>query len=90
MSTTGLKVSEIKKDLALLPEDKLDEVKDFIGFVLSRNKEKKKKIVQMKGLWKGKGFEKLNINKELKVAKKEMAESILKNRYELWTVWLTL
>ena len=78
MSTTGLKVAEIKKDIALLPEDKLDEVKDFISFVLSRNKEKKKKIVQMKGIWKGKGFEKLNINKELKVARNEMSESILK------------
>ena len=78
MSTTGLKVAEIKKDIALLPEDKLDEVKDFISFVLSRNKEKKKKIVQMKGIWKDKGFEKLNINKELKVARKEMSESILK------------
>ena len=78
MSTTGLKVAEIKKDIALLPEDKLDEVKDFISFVLSRNKEKKKKIVQMKGIWKDKGFEKLNINKELKVARKEMSELILK------------
>jgi hypothetical protein len=78
MSTTGLKVAEIKKDIALLPEDKLDEVKDFISFVLSRNKEKKKKIVQMKGIWKGKGFEKLDINKELKVARKEMSESIIK------------
>ena len=78
MSTTGLKVAEIKKDIALLPEDKLDEVKDFISFVLSSNKEKKKKIVKMKGIWKGKGFEKLNINKELKVARKEMSESILK------------
>lgn len=43
MATTGLKVAEIKKNLALLPEDKLDEVKDFISLVLSRNKEKKKK-----------------------------------------------
>jgi len=76
MSTAGLKVAEIKKDIALLPEDKLDEVKDFISFVLSRNKEKKKKIVQMKGIWKGKGFEKLDLNKELKVARKEMSESI--------------
>jgi hypothetical protein len=78
MATTGLKVAEIKKNLALLPEDKLDEVKNFISFVLSRSKEKKKKIVQMKGIWKGKGFEKLNIDNELKAARKEMAESILK------------
>jgi hypothetical protein len=78
MATTGLKVAEIKKDLALLPEDKLDEVKDFISLVLAKNKEKKKILVQMKGIWKGKGFEKLNIDNELKVARKEMAESILK------------
>jgi hypothetical protein len=78
MATTGLKVAEIKKNLALLPEDKLDEVKDFISLVLSRNKEKKKIIVKMKGIWKCKGFEKLNIDNELKVARKEMAESILK------------
>ena len=78
MSTTGLKVAEIKKNLALLPEDKLYEVKNFISFVLSRNKEKKKKIVQMRGIWKDKGFEKLNIDNELKVARNEMSESILK------------
>lgn len=78
MATTGLKVAEIKKDLALLPEDKLDEVKDFISLVLAKNKEKKKILVQMKGIWKGKGFEKLNIDNELKAARKEMAESILK------------
>ncbi len=78
MATTGLKVAEIKKDLALLPEDKLDEVKDFISLILSRNKERKKILIQMKGIWKGKGFEKLNIDNELKVARKEMAESILK------------
>jgi len=78
MATTGLKVAEIKKDLALLPEDKLDEVKDFISLVLAKNKEKKKILVQMKGIWKGKVFEKLNIDNELKVARKEMAESILK------------
>jgi len=80
MPTTGLKVSEIKKNLSLLPEDKLDEVKDFISFVLSRNKDNKKTIVQMKGIWKGKGFEKLNIDNELKAARKEMAESILKKK----------
>jgi len=78
MANTGLKVAEIKKDLALLPEDKLDEVRDFISFILSRKKERRKKIVQMKGIWKGKGFEKLDIDEELKAARKEMSESILK------------
>ena len=73
MPTAGLKLSKIKKNLSLLPEDKLDEVKDFISFVLSSNKENKKNIVQMKGIWNGKGFEKLNMDNELKAARKEMS-----------------
>ena len=41
-------------------------------------KGKKRKIVQMRGIWKGKGFEGLNIDKEIKVVRREMSESILK------------
>ncbi len=32
----------------------------------------------MRGIWKGKGFEGLNIDKEIKVVRREMSESILK------------
>ncbi|MCL0051127.1 hypothetical protein M1M97_00390 [Thermodesulfovibrionales bacterium] len=44
MHNTGLKITEINKDLALLPENRLDEVKNFITFILSQNKDKKEKI----------------------------------------------
>ncbi|MCD5412202.1 hypothetical protein M1N49_01620 [Thermodesulfovibrionales bacterium] len=44
MHNTGLKIAEINKDLALLPENRLDEVKNFITFILSQNKDKKEKL----------------------------------------------
>ena len=78
MHNTGLKIAEINKDLASLPEKKLDEVKDFVTSILSQHKDKKRKIVQMRGIWKGKGFEDLDIDKEIKTVRKEMSESILK------------
>ena len=78
MHNTGLKIAEINKDLALLPENRLDEVRNFVAFILSQNKDKKRKIVQMRGIWKGKGFERLDIDKEIKAVRQEMSESILK------------
>ena len=78
MHNTGLKIAEINKDLTLLPGNRLDEVKNFVTSILTQNKGKKRKIVQMRGIWKGKGFEGLNIDKEIKVVRKEMSESILK------------
>jgi hypothetical protein len=87
MHNTGLKIAEINKDLAFLPENRLDEVKNFVTFILSQDKDKKRKIVQMRGIWKGKGFEgldidkgfeRLDIDKEIKAVRQEMSESILK------------
>ena len=78
MHNTGLKIAEINKDLAFLPENRLDEVKNFVTFILSQNKDKKRKIVQMRGIWKDKGFEGLDIDKEIKAVRQEMSESILK------------
>ena len=78
MHNTGLKIAEINKDSTLLSENRLDEVKNFVTSILTQNTGKKRKIVQMRGIWKGKGFEGLNIDKEIKVVRKEMSESILK------------
>jgi len=78
MNNPGLKLAEINKDLAILPENRLDEVKNFVTFILSQNKDKKRKVVRMRGIWKGKGFESLDIDKEIKAVRQEMSESILK------------
>ena len=64
----------------MLPGNKLDEISDFISFVLSRQKKQKRKIVQLEGIWEGKGFEKLDLNKELSAIHKEVGKSILKRK----------
>lgn len=79
MQTTAFKMTDIYKDLSRLSDDKLNEVKDFIEFVLSRQQAKKRKAVQLRGIWAGKGFERIsNLEKELKAIQKEFTESILK------------
>ena len=50
MQDTSMKLNEIKKKLSRLPDHKLDEVDDFVGFLLSKEKEQMGKIVQMKGV----------------------------------------
>lgn len=80
MHNTALKITEISKELSMLPAEKLDEVKDFIDFILSQKKTKRNKIVQLEGIWKGKGFERLNIGKELKTIRKGLSKTILKRQ----------
>lgn len=38
MHNTALKITEISKELSMLPAEKLDEVKDFIDFILSQKR----------------------------------------------------
>lgn len=78
MQTAILK-TEIYKEVSLLRDDKLSEVKDFIEFILSRQKLSKKKVMQLKGIWAGRGFEKVgDLEKELKSIQKKTMQSILK------------
>jgi hypothetical protein len=37
-----------------------------------------RKNIQMKGIWAGKGFEKLDVQKEIKSLRKDISKSILK------------
>jgi len=78
MQNTGVRLSEIKKKLARLPSHKLDEVNDFVGFLLSRHKGEGKKNIHMKGIWAGKGFERIDVQKEIKSLRKKLSKSILK------------
>ena len=78
MQNTGVKLAEIKRKLSLLPGSKLDEVNTFVGFLLSRHKGKGKRNIQMKGTWAGKGFEKVDVQKEVKSLRKDVSKSILR------------
>ena len=61
MQNTGVKLAEIKRKLSRLPGSKLDEVNNFVGFLLSRHKEEGRKNIHMRGIWAGKGFEKIDV-----------------------------
>ena len=80
MQTASLKLIEIKRDLPLLSEKKLDEVKDFVEFILSKSHVRKRKVVKLKGIWANKGFEKIDIESELKSIRKESSDSILRKK----------
>jgi hypothetical protein len=51
----------------MIPPHKLDEVEDFVSFILTRKKIKAKGVVKLGGILEGMGFEKLNLKKELKL-----------------------
>jgi hypothetical protein len=78
MQNTVIKLTEIKKKLTRLPVDKLDEVEDFLGFLLSRHEGKAKRNVKMRGVWAGIGFERIDDKKEIKSLRKDLSKSILK------------
>jgi hypothetical protein len=78
MQKAGLTLTRIYKELSILPEKQLNEVKDFVEFISSKNQVKKRTVVHLNGIWEGKGFEKLNISKEIKSIKEEISKSILK------------
>lgn len=78
MQNTGVKLAEIKRKLSRIPGSKLDEVNDFVGFLLSRHKGEERRNIQMKGIWAGKGFEKIDVQKEIKSLRKDISKSILK------------
>jgi ribosomal protein L19 len=75
MQNTGVKLAEIKRKLSRLPGSKLDEVNTFVGFLLSRHKEEGRKNIHMRGIWAGKGFEKIDVQKEIKSLRKDISKS---------------
>ncbi|ODS39321.1 MAG: hypothetical protein A7316_05860 [Candidatus Altiarchaeales archaeon WOR_SM1_86-2] len=80
MQTASLKLIEIKRDLPLLSEKKLDEVKDFVDFILLKSHVRKRKIIKLRGIWQNKGFEKIDIKSELKNIREESSDSILRKK----------
>ncbi len=78
MQNTGVKLAEIKRKLSRLPGSKLDEVNNFVGFLLSRHKGEGRRNIHMRGIWAGKGFENIDVQKEIKSLRKDISKSILK------------
>ena len=76
MGNESTSLDDIRKKLSRLPEHKLDEVNDFVTFLLSRHEGRQKKNIRMKGIWAGKGFEKIDIDKEVRKRRKEILSRV--------------
>ena len=78
MPSKAIHIAQIHKGINLLPEDKLQEVKDFIEFLCAKATPRKKNIARLGGIWQGKGFETLaDLEGDLKEIHMKATESIL-------------
>ena len=82
MDAVAIKKMELIKKISRLPEPKISEVDNFIQKILTQLEFKKPEPINLKGIWKNKGFEQLpNLEAEIKKARKELNESILKKDF---------
>jgi len=76
MISKALHITQIQHHLSLLPIDKLQEARDYIEFLCNKAAVPKPDVVKLEGIWKGKGFEKLNLETELKSVRKNVVAAI--------------
>jgi hypothetical protein len=78
MNTRAIELTEIKRDLANLPANKLAEVREYIRKLLPKSQEKKE-VQSLEGIWAGLGWEKIeDLEGEIRKLRKESSEAILK------------
>jgi len=71
----------IQKEINLIPENKLDEVKIYIETILNQADVNKPKPVSLKGIWKGKGFAKIKeLENEIQDLRKNLSYSVLNKK----------
>lgn len=78
MQTSAAQITTIQKRLAILPEEKLKEVVDFVEFMLSQSQVEHKRTIKLGGIWKNLGFEKFaNLDAEIRKIRQETSHAIL-------------
>ena len=78
MTDKALCIAQIHKNIALLPEDKLREVTDYIEFLCFKAAPHKKRVAKLSGIWQGHGFEKItDLESQLKAIRGDAATALL-------------
>jgi len=79
MDAVAVKKMQLIQKISRLPEPKIAEVDSFIQKILSKLELEESKPINLKGIWKNKGFEKIaDLEGEIKKVRSELNESILK------------
>jgi hypothetical protein len=80
---TSMIKSKIKWNLTQVSPREIEEINDFVESLFQK-KQKSPKIVPLKGIWKGLGFEKIpDLDEEIKKNRKELEEQ-LSRRLDRW------
>ncbi len=79
MKDDEITMTEVKQKLYRIPPDKLQEVGDFIDFVLMKHGAKQpKRVEKLEGIWKGLGFEGIpDVDKSIRDIRREFEKSLL-------------
>ncbi len=81
MHTNTVKRMTIQKEINLIPESKLDEVKIYIETILNQADVNKPKPISLKGIWKGKGFANLtDLETEIQDLRKNLSSTVLNKK----------
>jgi len=59
MQQSAINRMELINNLSIIPKERLNEVKTFIDFILSQTQTNKLKPINLSGIWKDIGFEKI-------------------------------
>ena len=79
MTTRAIELTEIKRDLANLPADKLAEVREYVRKLLRKGRPIPSNIESLEGIWEGLGWEKIDdLEGEIRKMRKESSGNILK------------
>ncbi len=82
MNTVQLKKLEIISNLSFVPVNRLDEIQRFIEYILYTTKARKKKPISVRGIWENKGFEKIDIENELKDIRKNIQQNLDRKKFD--------
>jgi hypothetical protein len=76
MNRRAVELTEIKRDLARLPENKLAEVREFVRQLIPPGQ--RPRIESLRGIWKGLGWENIeDLEGEIRLLRKESENQIL-------------
>ena len=71
---TAIRINRIQKTLTVLSDDQLSEVEKLLKNISPQSGTKR--TMKLKGIWKGKGFETINVEKEIRGIRKEVIQAI--------------